>query len=123
MELKEVIKAPNYNSQSDYSTGKDGNSDFLTFNCHNCGNALRIDFQKQIDYSWKGKTDRISEIEQQNLKQYYSIGLSQKSHDGGLPVFDKIICSKCSATYMTYCGVVEFSNSAYNVIVQGIIKI
>ena len=123
MELKEVIRAPSYASQPDYSTVNRGDSDFLNFSCKTCGKALKINFQEQIDYCWKGKTDRINEEEQQDLKKYYSIGLSKKSHDGGLPVFDKVICSKCSSTYLTYCGVNEFCNSAYKIFVQGILKV
>ncbi|WP_276497299.1 hypothetical protein [Pontibacter litorisediminis] len=121
--LKEEIVGPSYSSRPNYSTGRAGNYDFFTFKCLSCGSSIQIDLLKQIEYSWKGKTDRISEDEQSELKQHYSIGITQKSHDGGLPVFDKVLCSKCSASYFTYCGVSEFSNSAYNVFVQGIVKI
>ena len=123
MKIKEPIKSPEYSNNPNYSTGKRNNPDFFTFSCQICDEQLKIDFQKQINFSWKGKTDKISEEEQLKLKNFYSIGLSQKSHDGGLPVFDKIKCPKCSTTYITYCGVSEFSNSACNIYVQGILKI
>lgn len=123
MNLKEELISPSYSSRPNYSTGRAEDSDFYNFKCLSCGNSIQIDLLKQIESSWKGKTERISEDEQFELKEHYSIGIAQKSHDGGLPVFDKVFCSKCSATYLTYCGVSEYSNSAYNVFVQGIVKI
>ena len=45
-----------------------------------------------IKYHWTGKSELISESEQTELKNHCGIGLSQKSHGGGFPVFDKVQC-------------------------------
>tara|TARA_R110000868_G_scaffold410622_2_gene699274 strand:+ start:293 stop:667 length:375 start_codon:yes stop_codon:yes gene_type:complete len=123
MKLETEIKKPSHQSEPDYITGKKDELESFEFECTNCGTDIEIDFQRQIKYNWNGNTDLISESERTELKKYYGIGLSEKSHDGGYPVFDKIICKTCGVEYLTYCGVREFSNSAYSIHVQGIQKI
>ena len=50
------------------------------------------------------------------------IGLFNKSIDGGFPVFDKLLCEKCKAEYITYSRVREYYNSLYYVILNGILR-
>jgi hypothetical protein len=117
------IKKPNYNSKPDYTMTREQNPTVYEFKCRVCDNVLELDFQRQINNSWTGKTDKVDQTEKFEMKSFYSIGLSAKSHDGGQPVFDKINCSNCGAEYMTYCGVNEYSNSAFNVYVHGILRL
>ena len=123
MNLAEEIKKPSYQSEPDFVTGQTDRIKSYGFECSDCGNQMKIDFQRQIEYNWTGNTDLISDNERTELKKHYRIGFSEKSHDGGFPVFDKVDCKKCGQKYVTYCGVREFSNSAYSIHVQGIGKI
>jgi hypothetical protein len=123
MNLGEEIKHPSYQSEPDFVTGKTDNIKSYAFDCTDCGCQVKIDFQRQIIHSWDGKTELISQAEETKLKKLYGIGLSQKSHDGGFPVFDKVTCKNCGGEYVTYCGVREFRNSAFLIHVQGIQKI
>ncbi|MEO9512877.1 MAG: hypothetical protein ABJN84_05785 [Flavobacteriaceae bacterium] len=123
MNLETEIKKPSLQSEPDFVTGKTDNIESYGFECIDCGNEVMIDFQRQIKYNWTGNTDLISDSERWELKKHYEIGLSEKSHEGGFPVFDKVACKKCGQDYATYCGVREFSNSAYTIHVQGIQKI
>jgi len=123
MNLEIEIKKPSYQSEPDFVTGKTDEIKFFRFKCSNCEANVKIDFQRQIRYNWTGNTDLISDSERTELKKQYEIGLSEKSHDGGFPVFDKVNCKECGQEYTTYCGVREFSNSAYTIHVQGIKKI
>lgn len=122
MKLKE-LKRPTYSSVPDFSMARKKNPESFTFGCEVCNGVLKINFQRQINACWQGKTERINEEEDNELKRFYNIGLARKSHEGGLSVFDKIYCSKCQAAYVTYCGVIEIYNSLYSVQVQGILKI
>jgi hypothetical protein len=123
MDLGEEAKKPSYQSEPSFVTGKTENIKSFGFECATCGGQVKIDFQRQINYSWDGKTDLISEVEETELKKLYGIGLTEKSHDGGFPVFDKVTCKNCGEQYVTYCGVREVSNSAFVIHVQGIQKI
>jgi hypothetical protein len=123
MNLTEEIKKPSHQSNPDFVTGKTDEKKVYVFKCSNCENRIEIDFQRQIKYSWTGNTEMITDMERMELKKLYQIGLSEKSHDGGFPVFDKVNCKKCRQEYLTYCSVREFSNSAYSIYVQGIQKI
>ncbi len=123
MELGLEIQKPSYQSKPDFVTGKTDKIKAYQFQCANCKTHIEIDFQRQIEYNWTGNTDLISDYERTELKKHYGIELSKKSHDGGFPVFDKVNCKNCGQLYVTYCGVTEFSNSAYSIHVQGIGKI
>ena len=105
----------------DFVTGKKENKPFK-FNCDVCNSAITIDFDRQINNSWTGRTEKMNEEDVKGLRSFYGIGLSGKSHDGGFPIFDRVTCIKCGANFLTYCGVVEGSNSAYAVTVNGIIR-
>lgn len=122
MKLVDEIKRPKYDSVPEFSMVRKENPTSHKFKCQKCDWTLEIDFQRQINYSWTGKTERIHQAELEELKTFYSIGLSSKSHDGGLPIFDKINCSECGTEYITYCGVNEYANSAFNVYVHGILR-
>ena len=112
------LKKPTTPSNPDYTTGQRHQP--YKFSCRICKSLMTIDFDRQINNSWTGGTEKVEEKELKELKLFYGIGLSGKSHDGGLPVFDKVSCEKCRAEYVTYCGVIETSNSAYVVTVNGI---
>lgn len=114
------IKKPTISSNPDFVTGISFQP--YTINCDICNTLITIDFNRQINNSWTGRTEKTNDEEVKELKTFYGIGLSGKSHDGGLPVFDKITCKKCGTSYITYCGVIERSNSAYSVTVNGIIR-
>ena len=58
----------------------------------------------------------------EELKKFYNIGLFNKFIDGGFPVFDKLLCQKCKAVYITYSGVREYYNSLYYGILNGILR-
>lgn len=123
MEFIEIIIKPVYSKVPECTMSQEVNSDFFQFNCTACGKLLKLDFRKQINSAWIGKTENVSEKEKSDLEIYFSIGDNRKSHDGGLSVFDKIECEQCKATYLTYSGVNEFSNSAFNVYVQGVVRV
>lgn len=123
MDFGQEIKKPSLQSNPDYITGKTEGRKSYKFECTECGNKLKISFQRQIKFHWIGKTNSISETEHSELIDYYGIGLSKKSHDGGFPVFDKISCKNCKQEYFTYSGVREFNNSAYIIYIQGIQKL
>jgi transcription elongation factor Elf1 len=96
--------------------------DDFRFNCDDCGNEIKITAQDQISGSWIGKPDAISELDFKFLKKHYNIGLNNKSQDGGLPVFDMMICPRCESKFISYCGVKETSNSVYSVSIIGLFK-
>jgi len=114
------IKTPTAVQKPDFVTGK--KSQLYKFACNVCNSSIAIDFDSQINNSWAGRTENINEEETRELRSFYGIGPSGKSHDGGLPIFDRVSCKKCGTDYITYCGVVETSNSAYAVTVNGIIR-
>lgn len=122
MNLSEELKNPSYTSKPDFVTGKIDKKKFFHFDCSCCEKKIEIEFKRQIDFSWEGKTDLISDQELVELKRYYGIGFSQKSHDGGQPVFDRVECQKCKQDFITYCGVREISNSTFSIHVQGILR-
>jgi hypothetical protein len=115
------IKKPTTPYDPDYVTGKK-EIQYFKFNSDLCDASVTIQFDRQINSSWTGRTEKIDEKEVTELRSFYRIGLSGKSHDGGLPIFDRVNCEKCGANYITYCGVTEFSNSAFAVTVNGIIR-
>ena len=123
MEIIDEIKEPTSTNDPDFTMSREQNPTSYKFDCGTCNNQVEIDFQRQISNSWTGKSEGIDEGDFKSLKRFYNIGSTQKSHEGGQPVFDKIDCSTCGTKYMTYCGVREFSNSAYYVQVQGILRI
>lgn len=122
MKFVNEIKKPICNSFPDFTMTQEQNPKGYNFNCRVCGNVLEIDFQRQISSMWAGKTDKVKRVESEELKIFYTIGLNAKSYDGGQPVFDKINCPDCGTVYMTYCGVNEYSNSAFNIYVHGILQ-
>jgi hypothetical protein len=119
MKIIQELKKPTINKKPDFTTDNILNNCFK-FNCIKCESELELNLDNQIKNSWLGKTENINNEEEIEAKKFYRIGLFRKAIDGGLAVFDKIKCGKCKAEYLTYCGVNEFSNSAYNVFVQGI---
>lgn len=107
--FQEIIK-PKLIIEPDYKTGRSKNGASHEFKCKICDNLLSPDFKRQINNSWTGSTENANEEDQKELFEFYNIGLTNKSIDGGHPVFDKIECSKYGTIYNTYCGVTEFSN-------------
>ena len=88
MDLGEEVKKHSYQSEPSFVTVKTDNIKSFGFECASCGGQVKMDFQRQITYSWDGKTNLISEVEETELKKLYGIGLSEKSHDGGFPVIE-----------------------------------
>lgn len=123
MEIVDEIKKPTSTTNPDFTMSRGQNPTSYKFDCVICNNPLEIDFQRQIKNLWTGKPEEIDEADFKSLKTFYKIGSTQKSHDGGQSVFDEADCSTCGTKYITYCGVREFSNSAYYVQVQGILRI
>ena len=117
----ELIK-PNSNKEPDFTTGKTDNKKLYEFDCTECGMGLKIEFEQFINNCWNGKTSNVSQNEYDELREFYHIGRSNKSHDGGFAVFDKISCSKCKTEYFILAGISEFSNSAFTVQIQGILR-
>ncbi len=117
---EEIIK-PTYIKKPDFVTGQDSSKSY-NFDCLSCGEKLQLNCKIQIENSWTGKGQNLSEKEYLELKKHYNIGLSNKSKEGGFPVFDKISCKKCQTEYYTYVGVDEPRNSVYHIQVQGIMK-
>ena len=114
------LKRPTTLSNPDFVTGK--KSLPYKFMCNSCKTSMTIDFERQINNSWVGRSEKLSEKELKELNSFFGIGLAGKSHDGGLPVFDKISCKKCGTEYVIYCGVNETSNSVYAVTGNGIFQ-
>lgn len=120
MEIIKNILEPEYDRKPFYQT-EEYENDF-SFVCDECGKKILLDSKRQIDNSWNGKTDSLTNRDFDFLKAYYKIGLNNKSADGGFPVFDKLTCSKCDSKYISYCGVQEYSNSAFMVALNGLFK-
>lgn len=120
MEIISEIIEPEYNRTPFYQTGKCEND--YSFSCDGCGKLITIDSNKQIKNSWNGKTASLTDRDFVFLKAFYKIGSSNKSADGGFPVFDRLACSKCNCKYISYCGVREFSNSSYLITLNGLLK-
>jgi hypothetical protein len=123
MKIVDEIKIPAFGYDPDFTMSREQNPKSFKFKCKTCGAVLEIVFQTQINNSWAGRTERISEEDLNAVKVFYNIGKGQKSHNGGLAVFDRITCLNCTTPYITYCGVSEFSNSAFDVQVQGILRL
>ena len=117
---KKVIE-PDHDRKPFYRTDEYEND--FSFACDECGKLILLDSKRQIDNNWNDKRDSLTKHDFDFLKNYYNIGLNNKSIAGGFPVFDKLICPKCDSKYISYCGVREFSNSAYLVILNGILRI
>jgi len=115
----ELIK-PSYNKKPDYVSGNN-NSDYI-FNCVTCKSKILVQLENYIGFNFNSDPVKMSKSEEKNLKEFYRIGISNKSHEGGFPVLDKISCSSCSAGYSIYLGISEPLNGCYHVQVQGIIK-
>ena len=113
------IESPSHNKEPVYVTESDEVKHYKA-NCGNCSRSMKIDLKRQIDNSWLGRSELISDRQLATFKQVFGIYISGKSHDGGLPVFDRITCEKCGTEYFTYCGVTEFANSAYSITIQSI---
>jgi transcription elongation factor Elf1 len=121
MEIIKKIIEPKFDRESFYKTNEK-EIDFQ-FSCDDCGKEIIISSIAQINNNWIGKTDLITDYDFNFLKEFYKIGLNNKSYDGGFSVFDKLTCSKCESKYISYCGVKEFSNSAYLITLNGLLKI
>jgi hypothetical protein len=117
--IKKIIE-PSYDRKPFYRTGE-CEKDF-SFACDECGKSVLIDSKRLINNNWNGKTKSLTKRDFEFLKAYYKIGLVNKSADGGFPVFDKLTCSKCDSKYISYCGIIEFSNSAFMVTLNGLFK-
>ena len=90
------------------------------FRCINC--RKRIDG----DYNWFINGDGEKQIGEElaaEAKEFYSIGVDNRSPDGGWPSMAKVECRKCKVEYLIYAGVNEIHNSAYLVTMQGITEI
>lgn len=117
--IKKIIE-PSYDRKPFYRTGE-CEKDF-SFACDECGKSVLIDSKRLIYNNWNGKTESLTKRDFEFLKAYYKIGLVNKSADGGFPVFDKLTCSKCDSKYISYCGIIEFSNSAFMITLNGLFK-
>lgn len=120
MEIIKKIIEPGFDRKPFYRTGDyEGH---YSFSCDECGKSIILNSDRQINNNWIGKTDSLSDRDFDFLKGYYNIGLNNKSVDGGFPVFDKLTCQKCDTKYISYCGVREFSNSAFAITLNGLFK-
>ncbi len=117
----EEIEKVSIGKKADFTSEMKNNSKYYSFGCKNCDNILKMDYQNQIDNYWIGHSNKIEKEIFVVLKNFYNIGISDKSIDGGFPVFDKIKCEKCEIEYITYSGVREYYHSLYYVIVNGIL--
>jgi hypothetical protein len=117
--IKRIIEPEN--DRKPYYRTVDCETDY-SFSCDECGKPITMDSNEQIKNCWIGKTESITDRDFEFLKSIYKIGIINKSTDGGLPVFDKLTCSKCESKYISYCGVREYSNSAYLITLNGLLK-
>lgn len=118
--IKKIIEPDNV--RTPYYQTVDCEIDYA-FSCDECGKSIALDSDKQIKNCWNGKSDSITDRDFEFLKAIFQIGLSNKLTDGGLPVFDKLTCLRCDSKYISYCGVLEYSNSAYLITLNGLLKI
>jgi hypothetical protein len=123
IQVLEELKAPTYESGPHFVTGIMDAEGLYAFRCSSCRKKMALPFAKQIKNRWAGKSPNIPGDLLEDLKRFYMIGILNKSHEGGNPVFDRISCPICAQEYATYCGVGEFHHSSYFVQVQGILKI
>ena|SRR5690554_6931990 len=119
--MKEVIVKPSHSRKPDFIMGFD-NVEYYTFECLSCSEKMQIYINAQILDNITGKGENLSEQEYLDLKEYYNIGISNKSREGGFPVFDKVSCEKCQTAYYTYLGIDEPRNAVFHVQIQGVIK-
>ena len=117
---EELIK-PTYSRKADFIMGLH-QTEFYSFDCLSCGKKLQLCCNAQLANNSTGKGENLSEQEFLDLKKFYKIGMVNKSHEGGFPVFDKICCEKCQAEYYTYVGVDEPRNAVYHIQIQGIVR-
>jgi len=120
MEILNKLFEPSVNRKPFFKTGELKKD--LEFSCEDCGAKIKIESKRQILNHWNYKTDSVIENESEFLKKYYNIGLTNKSNDGGFPVFDKVKCKKCESEYFSYCGVREVSNSNFWIVLNGLIQ-
>ncbi len=121
MKIEHILIEPNSWREPFYDTLE--KEDNLIFNCIDCGQEVTIYSNTQTKNVWKSASDLLSEEDIKFLKEYFKIGLSNKSQDGGFPVFDLIMCEKCLSKYISYCGVREYYNSLYRITINALIKI
>lgn len=118
----EEIEKAHIGKKADFTSEMKNNSKNYLFHCKKCDDILKINYQNQIDNCWTGHSNKIENELYEELKKFYNIGLFNKSIDGGFPVFDKLVCEKCKAEYITYSGVREYYNSLNYVILNGILR-
>jgi DNA-directed RNA polymerase subunit M/transcription elongation factor TFIIS len=117
----EEIEKVNFTKEPELITDSKNSSKYYSFQCKKCDNLMKVNYQTQIDNLWNNQSLSLSKNLIEELKRFYNIGISNKSQDGGFPIFGEITCKKCGTDYITYCGVREYSNSSYYVIVNGIL--
>ena len=94
----------------------------FNFRCINCHNRMAVEYNllKRETFGWE---QHIGEELAAEAKEFYRIGVADKSPDGGWPSMAKVECRKCKVEYLIYAGVNEVYNSAYLVTLQGITEI
>lgn len=86
MKIVDEIKIPAFGYDPDFKMSREHNPKSFKFKCSTCCAVLEIVFQTQINNSWAGRTERITEEDLNVVKAFYNIGRDQKSHNGGLAV-------------------------------------
>ena len=91
----------------------------FNFRCINCHNLMAVEYELLISETF-GWEQHIGKELAAEAKEFYRIGISNNSPDGGWPSMAKVECRKCKVEYLIYAGVNEVHNSAYLVTMQGI---
>jgi hypothetical protein len=121
MKFGTSLLQPSYTRQPHFKAPASGPKSF-DFECVRCHHKVTVDFDSLIKAVWNFE-EALGEDAASQAKQFYGIGLSGKSQDGGWPAVVKRRCENCQAEYLIYAGVNEVYNSLHNVTVQGVTEI
>ncbi|HEX6983004.1 MAG TPA: hypothetical protein VF181_09605 [Balneolaceae bacterium] len=121
MKFKAKLLEPDYNRKPYFDGYETDKADNL-YDCINCGNTLKIEFDEILHsaYGWK---ENFNECDAKDISQHFSLNIVGKSHDGGWPSILEKKCEQCNSDYLFYFGLNEYHHSTYKIVLQGISQI
>jgi len=112
----EIILNPSWTRPYTYQ-GHDLSDGTGVFGCVNCQEKIVVPFSNLLE-----NKKSIDEETENTLCKLFDVPIVGKSHDGGWPRFENVVCASCGQGYVAYIGVNETSNSVYGVTLQGVIQ-
>lgn len=118
MKFGKAILSPSHFRKPDFNS-IDSLEQSFEFRCVNCSSNIERKFTSIFgkEFGWH---DDFDEETQSEIERYFEMNVVGKTPDGGWTAVDQCQCNKCPTQYLIYSGVNEYSNSAYQITLQGI---